>query len=248
MVYDAGAPREVIIASVGSASKFFRGFDGSFRPRSVTIKISGFREGPAMMVDPEQMIQEARAGIEAALGSLLDLYRNYLRLLARLEIGRQLQGKLDASDLVQETFLEAHRHFARFQGTSEAQLVSWLRQILAAKVANLLRHYLGTQGRDVRLERELAANLDNSSRALGEQLIAPWSSPSQQAARREQAVLLADALERLPADYREVIVLRHLEGQSFPEVARCMGRSVDSVQKLWLRALARLRRVFGESE
>jgi RNA polymerase sigma-70 factor (ECF subfamily) len=201
-----------------------------------------------MMADPERMIQEARAGTDAVLGPLLDLYRNYLRLLARLEIGRRLQGKLDASDLVQETFLEAHRHFAQFQGTSEAQLVSWLRQILAAKAANLLRHYLGTQGRDVRLERELAADLDNSSRLVGEKLIASVSSPSQQAARREQAVLLANALERLPADYREVIVLRHLESQSFPEVARFMGRSVDSVQKLWLRALARLRRAFGESQ
>jgi len=201
-----------------------------------------------MMVNPEQMIQEARAGMDAVLGPLLDLYRNYLRLLARLEIGRRLQGKLDASDLVQETFLEAHRHFARFQGTSEPQLVSWLRQILAAKVANLLRHYLGTQGRDVRLERELATDLDNSSRALGEKLIASLSSPSQQAMQREQVVLLADALERLPTDYREVIILRHLEGASFPEVARRMERSVDSVQKLWLRALARLRRAFGESQ
>jgi RNA polymerase sigma-70 factor (ECF subfamily) len=201
-----------------------------------------------MMVDPEQMIQEARAGTEADLGPLLDLYRNYLRLLARLEIGRRLQGKLDASDLVQETFLEAHRNFARFQGTSEPQFVSWLRQILAAKVANLLRHYLGTQGRDIRLEQELAGALDNSSRMVGEKLVASLSSPSQQAVRREQTVLLANALARLPEDYREVIVLRHLEELSFPEVARRMGRSLDSVQKLWLRGLARLRRVFGEAE
>jgi len=201
-----------------------------------------------MMVDPEQMIQDVRAGADAYLGPLLDLYRNYLRLLARIEIGRRLQGKLDASDLVQETFLEAHRHFARFQGSSEPQLVSWLRQILAAKVANLLRHYLGTQGRDVRLECELAAELDNSSRILGAELIAPLSSPSQRAVRREQAVLLANALERLPADYREVIVLRHLEGRSFPEIAQRMRRSVDSVQKLWLRGLSRLRRAFGETE
>ncbi|HEY7310311.1 MAG TPA: sigma-70 family RNA polymerase sigma factor [Gemmataceae bacterium] len=201
-----------------------------------------------MMVDPEQMIQDVRTGTDADLGSLLDLYRNYLRLLARLEIGRRLQGKLDASDLVQETFLEAHRHFAHFQGSSEPQLVSWLRQILAAKVANLLRHYLGTQGRDVRLERELEAELDNSSRMLGAELIAPLSSPSQRAVRREQAVLLANALERLPADYREVIVLRHLEGRSFPEIAQRMRRSVDSVQKLWLRGLSRLRRAFGETE
>src|SRR5437870_3116618 len=152
------------------------------------------------MDNPEQMILEARAGTDAALGPLLELYRNYLRLLARIEIGRKLQGKLDASDLVQETFLEAHRHFHNFQGADEPQFAFWLRQILAAKVANLVRHYFGTQGRDVRLEEELAAELDNSSRMLGHELAASMTSPSQQAVRREQAVLLADALAQLPDD------------------------------------------------
>src|SRR5262245_26348041 len=96
-------------------------------------------------VKPDQLLLDAKAGGEAALGPLLELYRNYLRLLARVEIGRRLQGKIDASDLVQETFLEAHRYFAQFQGTDEPQLIRWLRQILAAKVSNLVRHYLGTQ-------------------------------------------------------------------------------------------------------
>jgi RNA polymerase sigma-70 factor (ECF subfamily) len=199
------------------------------------------------MLNPEQLIEQARLDPDSARGSLLDLYRNYLRLLARIEIGRRLQGKVDASDLVQETFLEAHRHFPLFQGTTEPQLVSWLRQILATQIAHLVRHYLGTQGRDVRLERELVVGLDNSSRLLAPDLMAPVSSPSEQAARREQSVLLADALARLPDDYREVIVLRHLEGLRFPEIADRMGRSVDSVQKLWLRGLARLRQGFGES-
>src|SRR5260370_38800051 len=200
------------------------------------------------MTDPGQMIQAAKKGGDAVLGSLLELYRNYLRLLARIEIGRRLQGKLDASDLVQETFLEAHRNFARFQGTEEPQFVSWLRQILAARVANLVRHYFGPQGRNVRLEQELAAELDNSSRMLGRELAASLASPSQQAVEREQAVLLADALELLPVDYRDVIILRHLEGLTFPEVARRMERTQDSVEKLWLRALARLRKAFGGLE
>ncbi len=197
-------------------------------------------------MNPEQIIQDARTGGEAALGSLLELYRNYLRLLARIEIGRKLQGKLDASDLVQETFLEAHRNFRLFQGSEEPQFVAWLRQILAAKVANLVRHYFGTQGRDVRLERELGASLDNSSRMLGQELAASLTSPSLKAERREQAVLLADALAKLPTDYREVIILRHLEGLTFPEVAGKMERTQDSVEKLWLRGLARLRQVFGD--
>lgn len=197
--------------------------------------------------DPEQLLCLARTGQEQALGQLLELYRNYLRLLARLEIGRRLQGKVDDSDLVQDTFLQAHRHFTRFRGATEAELVSWLRQILADVVGKLVRHFYGTQRRNVRLERELVAEIDQSSRALGEGLAARQSSPSQQAARREQAVLLADALQRLPETYREVIVLVHLEGLRFPEVARRMDRSVDSVKNLWARAVARLKRALRSS-
>src|SRR5438477_12624530 len=113
--------------------------------------------------DPEQLLGLARAGSGPALGQLLELYRSYLAILARLQVGRRLQGKLDAADLVQDTFLEAHRHFAQFQGTTEPAFVAWLRQILAGVVANLVRHYLGTRRRDVRLECRLAAELDRSS-------------------------------------------------------------------------------------
>src|SRR5262249_2931996 len=160
-------------------------------------------------------------------------------------LGRHLRGKVDPSDLVQETFLTAHRDFARFHGTTEAELVAWLRRILASRLADLVRRQLKAKGRDARLERRLADELAHSSQDLANGFLACHSSPSQQAARREQAVLLADALKALPADYEEVIVLRHLEGLSFPEVAQRMGRSLDSVQKLWVRALARLRRTLG---
>jgi RNA polymerase sigma-70 factor (ECF subfamily) len=195
--------------------------------------------------DPEQLLGLARAGSGVALGQLLELYRGYLALLARLQIRRQLQGKVDAADLVQDTFLEAHRHFSDFRGTAEAELVCWLRQILAGLLANLMRRYCGTQRRNVRLERELADQLDRSSRVLDQSLAVPQSTPSQRAVRREQAVLLADALSRLPDDYREVIILHHLEGLTFPEIGRRMGRSVDSVKNLWARALAHLRRSLG---
>ncbi len=196
-------------------------------------------------LSPDELLSQARSGSSDCLGQLLELYRHYLGLLARLEIGRTLQAKLDASDLVQDTLLEAHRNFPKFRGAGETQFVCWLRQIMAASLANLLRRYLGTQGRDVRLERDLAVHLDQSSRLLDRGLVAPISSPSQQASRREQVVLLADALALLPEDYREVIVLRHLEGLSFAEVGQRMGRSLDSVEKLWVRGLARLRQMMG---
>jgi RNA polymerase sigma-70 factor (ECF subfamily) len=194
---------------------------------------------------PEQLLTLARAGQGAALGALLERFRNYLTLLARLQIDRRLQGKVDPSDVVQETFLEAHRDFARFRGSSEAEVAAWLRQVLAHNLANVVRHYRGTQRRDVRLERQLQDELDQSSRMWDPGLVAKYSSPSHEAARREQMVLVADALAQLPPDYREVLILRHLEGLTFPEVAGRMGRTLTAVNKLWVRALGRLRQRLG---
>ncbi len=195
--------------------------------------------------DPEQLLNLARAGNGPALGQLLAQYQGYLELLARLQIGRLLQAKVDAADLVQETFLQAHGHFDQFQGNSEGELVGWLRTILASRLEKLIRHFCGTRRRDLRLERQLGVELDQSSRLLDQGLVASSSSPSQRAAGREQAVLLADALGQLPEHYREVLILHHLQGLSMPEVAQQLGRTVDGVKNVWLRALARLRHLTG---
>lgn len=189
---------------------------------------------------PGELLDRARTGGDAARGELLEAYRPYLELLARVEIGRRLQTKVDTADLVQETFLEAHRHFDSFRGT-EAEFSRWLRAILSGRIGNVLRHYLGTQARDLRREQSLEVDLDQSSRLLDRGLVAVQSSPSQHVARQERGLLLAQALAQLPEDYREVVILRHLEELPFGEVACRMNRSVDSVQKLWIRALARLR-------
>ncbi len=198
------------------------------------------------LTDAEQLLQQAQAGDHEVLGLLLERYRSYLTLLARAQIGRLLQGKVDASDVVQETFLKAHRDFERFRGRTEAEWAGWLRQVLTAHLGLLVRHYCGTQRRNVRLERELACRVDQTSRVLDRSLLARQSSPSNQAARHEHAVRVADALEDLPDDYREVILLSHFEGLSFPDAARRMGRTLDSVKNLWTRALARLRRSLGD--
>lgn len=198
-------------------------------------------------VDREQLLAAARGGDDAALGTLLGDYTGYLELLSRVHLGRRIQGKVDAADLVQEVFLEAHRHFADFRGTEVGQFTCWLRRILAARMANLLRRWRGVQGRDVGRERELelAADLDASSRILDRGLISSEPTPSRVARGREESLRVAEALMQLPDDYREAVVLRNLEGLGFPEVAEKMGRSVDSVQKLWVRALARLRKLLG---
>ena len=199
-----------------------------------------------MTPDATELIHRARGGTTDALGQLLARYGNYLGLLARVQVGRRLQGKIDPADLVQETFLEAHRHFPGFRGQSEPEVAVWLRQIMAGVLSNQLRRYLGTQGRDVRMERELAGELDRSSQAFDRGLADPGPTPSKLAVGRERAVLLADALGRLPDDYREAIILRNLEELPFAEVAQRMGRSEDAVQKLWVRALARLRAALEE--
>jgi RNA polymerase sigma-70 factor (ECF subfamily) len=193
--------------------------------------------------DPEDLLDRAKAGETPALGRLLELYRAYLGVLARVQIGRRLQGKVDPSDVVQEAFLGACRDFPQFRGKTSKEFLAWLRGILASLLANLVRHYQGTQRRDVRLERQLILELDQSSQALDRGLVTSQSSPSQQAVRREQSVLLSEALGKLPEEWRELLILRHLEGLSFPEVARRLDRSVDSVKKQWPRALAGLRRL-----
>src|SRR5262249_20417372 len=181
----------------------------------------------------EQLLGLARRGDGPALGRLLASYRAYLVVLARVQIGRRLQGKVDASDVAQEACLGAFRDFGQFRGSTEKELLAWLRGIMVSLLANLVRHYQGTQRRDVRLERQLAVELDQSSQALDRGLADARTSPSQQASRREQSAVLAEALGRLPAEWRELLVLRHLEGLTFPEVAERLGRSVDSVKKQW---------------
>jgi RNA polymerase sigma-70 factor, ECF subfamily len=190
----------------------------------------------------DRLLDLACAGDGPALGALLQRYHHYLTLLARVQLGRRIQGKVDVLDIVQDVSLEVHRKIGMFRGSSEGEFLSWLRQILSGILANQVRRYFGTKRRDVRLERDLCDELDRSSRALGRRLVATQSSPSAQASRREQAVILADAIGGLPNDYREVIILRQLEGLSFPQVAVRMGRTEDSVKNLWARALARLRR------
>ena len=201
-----------------------------------------------MAFDAQPYLDEARVGSDAALGKLFEIYSNYLTLLARVQIGRRLQGKADAADVVQETLMEAHRQFPKFRGTSEPELTAWLRRILAGQIALLIRQYIGTKARDIRLEQDLNADVDQSFQAMDASLAASITTPSMRASRREQALVLSDALNKLPDTYREVIILRNLEGMSFYEVAAKMSKTEDSVQKLWVRALAALRKEMGGDE
>jgi RNA polymerase sigma-70 factor (ECF subfamily) len=195
---------------------------------------------------PDRLLEKARQGDALARGELLELYRNYLRLVARSLISAALRVKLEPSDLVQETFLKAHREFTQFAGRSEPELVAWLRRILVRSLANQVKHHR-RRARDHQRQESLEQLLDRSSLALQQALASSISSPSEQASRREQSVLLADALNHLPDDYREAFIRRTLEHVPFQTIAADMGRSVGAVRMLWARAVKRLTHMLEEN-
>lgn len=168
-------------------------------------------------------------------------YEAWLRLLARNEIDSRFAGKFDASDAVQQTLMEAWKGWENFRGNEEPQRLVWLRQILAHQLAHLARHYAGTQKRDVAREVSIEHTLHQSAQRLDALLPARDASPSSQAVAREQRLQLAEVLESLPDDYRQVILLRNIEELSHEQIAERMGRSVGAVRMLWVRALAALR-------
>ena len=162
----------------------------------------------------------------------LEQYRAYLLILARAQTPRQLLNKFDASDLVQETLLKAHRQSEQFQGRSEGERVAWLRAILANALAEAVRRFSGPQ-RNVDLEK----SLQETSWRLEQWLADSGTSPEGQLEHGEQLLRLAEALARLPEDQRTALELRHLKGCSVPEIARLQGRSSASIAGLLRRGL-----------
>jgi RNA polymerase sigma-70 factor (ECF subfamily) len=170
----------------------------------------------------------------------LEQFRGYLYMLARLHIGPQLQAKLDASDVVQQTLVQAIGGLGQFRGASDAQTAAWLRQIMARHLANLARDHR-RQKRDVTRERSLEVALDQSASRLEVFLAVDQSSPSQKAQRKEQMLQVADALAGLPEAQREAVVLHHLENRTLAEVGRQLDRTPAAVAGLIKRGLRTLR-------
>jgi RNA polymerase sigma-70 factor (ECF subfamily) len=182
-------------------------------------------------------LSDARAGSREALGRLLEACRGYLLLIARQELEPELQAKGGASDLVQQTFLEAQRDLPAFQGTTPEALLGWMRRLLLNNLANFRRDYRRTKRH---VSREVPLGVSDSS-ATGEcGYRADTTSPSVAAIRQEETEAIERALERLPDDYRRVIHLRYREERSFEEIAAAMQRSQNAVRKLWVRAIERL--------
>jgi RNA polymerase sigma-70 factor (ECF subfamily) len=175
----------------------------------------------------------------------LEAYRDYLRLLARLQLGSRLRAKLDASDVAQQTILQAHEKRAQFRGTTEAERLAWLRAILANVLAAAARRF-DAKARDLGRERSLETELELSSSRLESLLAVDQTSPSERAVRGEELLRLAGALARLPDDQRRVVELHHLKGLTVLEVAQAMGRTRPAVVGLLFRGLKKLRELLRD--
>ena len=175
----------------------------------------------------------------------LEHYREYLRLLARLQLDPRLRGKLDPSDIVQEALLKAHQKREQFRGQTEEERAAWLRSILANTLIDVARKY-GAQGRDVAAERSLEAALHESSARLERLLATDASSPEQHVVREEELLQLADGLAQLPEDQRKALELKHLGGYSIEAIAQEMGRSKTAIGGLLRRGVKRLRELLHE--
>jgi RNA polymerase sigma-70 factor (ECF subfamily) len=171
-------------------------------------------------------------------------YRSALLLLARALLARQSPVDLSASDLVQETLLEAHRDLGQFRGGTEEELFAWLRRMLHNAFLDACARARAGK-RDVG-RRTLEADLTASFAGLDELLIAPDTSPSERAARNEELNRLADALLQLPEEQREAVSLRDVAGLSLADVARQMGRTPAAVAGLLFRGRKRLQDLLGE--
>ncbi|QDT71737.1 sigma-70 family RNA polymerase sigma factor [Lacipirellula limnantheis] len=185
-------------------------------------------------------IDAARAGCSESFGLLAEHCRQYLLLIASGELPDDLRAKVAPSDLVQETLVRAQRGIHQFSGRSEAEFRCWIRQILLHYAAYVGRSYRQTSRRDIR--REVSVDAPGQMSSLSHQLVADDTPPIERAIRNDEARLLQRALERLPPNYRRVLMLRKAEEKGFAEVGESLHLSADAARKLWARAVAALQR------
>ena len=194
----------------------------------------------------EELLSAARRGLKEPLGQLLQLYRNYLTVLAATQLDGRLRRRMNPSDLVQEAMLAAHRDFEKFRGCSEREFLAWLRQILINCLHHAIETHVKAKMRDVRCEvsmEQVSVAMDRSAMNFAHILADPGPSPSAPMRQHERSVALADQLAKLRPEYRDVIVLRNLQGLSFDEIGDRMNRKPSAVRMLWLRAIDKFKQL-----
>jgi RNA polymerase sigma-70 factor (ECF subfamily) len=189
----------------------------------------------------DQWLIRARGGSQSALGLALEAGRKYLLLVANRALDDKLRAKVGASDLVQDTYLEAQRGFGQFRGETEAEFYRWLLGILAHRLANNVRHYRQTKQRDV--DRELpAASVDEALSKIEDAAHTPGAAFF--ARDEQQRVRLA--LERMDESMRSILIERTWRGDTFAEIAARRNCSADAARKQWIRAVRQMRSLLAQ--
>ncbi len=184
----------------------------------------------------------AREGDRDALWEAADGLRPYLRAVARSVLAGRLEGKVDVTDVVQQSLLAAIERFDQFRGDSPGEWQQWLVTIVRNEARNLLRFWHQDR-RNVAAEKAVAGSVVETGRPGGDKprLPAHEPTPSRQAATRQEAMQLLEAIDRLPLEYREVLQLRHFEGLSHRDIAARLDKTEAAIRQLWVRALKQLR-------
>lgn len=196
-----------------------------------------------MVFDTRRLFALAKQGDKEALGSLFDQYRPYLQVLGYRYLDQRLQGRMDPMDIVQQSFMEAHRDFSDFRGEDIASLLAWLRNILRNNIATAHQRHLYTQRRTASREVHIMVQSESGSAPLelADLVPAETTSPSQRVMRDEAAATLALCLDKLPDTQSEAIRLRYLEGFSLKQIAERLEKSEMAVAGLLKRGLRTLR-------
>lgn len=192
----------------------------------------------------QNVLLKAKSGDQDSIGELLSVYRDYLLGIAVARLDPRIRARCNPSDVVQETLLEAFRDFHQFRGGLEREFLAWIRQILANNLARMVEVHLLTDKRDLRRERRIEPLPNASSSRLENRdhwFTDNGASPSSALQKKEQLSAVLERISRLPSNYRDVLILRHIEDLSFDEVASRLGKSAGAVRMIWLRALEQLR-------
>ena len=185
------------------------------------------------------LIEAVNAGNDQAKQQLVESCRDYLLLIANQEFDRDLHAKIGPSDVVQDTLMAVHQHVGDFKGSKKEQFLAWVRQILLRDLNRARREFKGTAKRDARRERPIGG--DSCVGRLPIEIGDQNPTPQTNAVRKEENELLDIAMQRLAEEYRNVILFRNSQQLSFQEIGKRMNRSDDAAQKLWKRAIEKLK-------
>jgi RNA polymerase sigma-70 factor, ECF subfamily len=189
------------------------------------------------------LLLAAQAGSNSSLGQLLQGYQDYLNLLADEELGSAIKVKASASDLVQDSFLEAKRDFGQFTGQSTEEFQAWLRRLLLNNVANVIRSFQGTEKRDISKENPA----ERSDRHATRPLAGENKTASSIVMKNELLDALQLAIQKLPGHYQDVIRWRNYDRASFEDIGTRLERSAEAARKLWVRAVELLQQELDAS-